>query len=226
MTLPTPAQQLFMRRATFDDLATLARWRMESALEIQERERRLGLPSTGQWATPYARWKLERWIDRGVTWMASLDPYPLALPIATVTLDPEPEPAVLADNGEYTPLWTPDELATSAYYMSKLNRAPGSELRGVGETLVRWCQNQAAVAGAERVRADVWTGWWPASPDRQNKKLQDWYLKLGFRHVRTVPDVVSGFLIEIDAHLIPEISSRVCMAAAAAGPPSATEAEI
>jgi len=109
---PSPdlsVSQLYMRRATYDDLETLVRWRAETADGIAERERVLGLPPTGQWATPYPQWKLKRWIDRGVTWMAMPHPYRGTLPIATVTLDPEPEPAIELGDGEYDPLWTPQE---------------------------------------------------------------------------------------------------------------------
>jgi hypothetical protein len=202
---------LYMRRATYDDLETLVRWRAETAEEIGRRERELGLPTTGQWATPYAQWKLKRWIDRGVTWMALPDPYLRTLPIATVTLDPEPEPAVELGPGEYEPLWTPDEMATPAWYMSKLNRSPAPELKGmgIGELLVRWCRTRAAIGGAELLRIDVWTGYYPNPADRQNQRLQRWYHDLGFDHVRTVPNVVSGYLMQIRAEVDPEVGQRV-----------------
>jgi hypothetical protein len=202
---------LYMRPATLDDLDVLRRWRAESAQAIEEREQRLGLPVTGQWQTPYPQWKLERWIDRKVTWMASADPYRGAPPIATVTLDPEPEPAIELEPGAYESLWSSEELDTSALYMSKLNRAPVPELdgAGIGEMLVRWCQGRAALSGAQMLRIDVWTGGWPTVPGHQNEKLQAWYRSLGFEHVRTVPDVVSGCLMQIPAAIDPQIIGRV-----------------
>lgn len=199
---------LFMRRATCEDLDTLTRWRVESAARIAERERRLGLPSTGQWATPYDVWKLQRWIERRVTWMALADANPSASPVATVTLDSEPEPAILLADGGYAPLWSEAELSVPAWYMSKLN---SPMLRGAGELLTRWCQGQAAREGAHVLRIDVWTGFWPRVADRQNLPLRQWYESLGFRYVRTVPDVVSGCLMEIDAVEVPGVDREVAM---------------
>jgi len=203
---PKPALPLYLRPARLDDLESLARWRLEWADIVARRERAAGRAPSGFWQREYARWKQERWVERGRTFMASLDDSPIALPIATVTLDDEPEPD--------TDLWTPQELERPARFMSKLMRAPTDELApaGVGRLLVAWCRSEAARQGAELVRGDVWTGYWPTNPDGQNTALQGWYLRLGWRHIRTAPDVVSGWLMEIDAAKDPIADERVIRA--------------
>ncbi len=197
------ALPLYLRPARLDDLDALARWRLEWADVVAARERSAGVPLSGFWGREYPRWKQERWVERGRTFMASLDASPLALPIATVTLDDEPEPD--------TDLWTPQELKRPARYMSKLMRAPGGELGalGVGRLLVAWCRTEAARQGAEVVRGDVWTGYWPTNPGGNNHALQQWYLRLGWRHVRTVSDVVSGWLMEASAVKDPASAGHV-----------------
>jgi ribosomal protein S18 acetylase RimI-like enzyme len=170
---------LYLRRATIDDVDTLLRWRVETAQYLAERY------GTDQWSTPYPRERLERWATRGVMWMASLDGFANALPIATVTLDDEPEPG----------LWTPEEQLIPARYMSKLNVKPIDELRGlgIGAALLEWCLAQTSLAGGEFLRIDCWS---------TNTSLHAYYQQFGFQYVRTVPGVNSGALFQAEARTL------------------------
>lgn len=200
-----------MRRGVLEDIETIYRWRIETATQLRERH------GTDQWSTPYPRWKLERWVERGATWMAMSDPYPGSPVIATVTVDTEPEPE--------PQLWTADEQSVPAWYMSKLNRRPVPELRGagIGVALTRWCQTQASLAGVGLLRIDCWS---------TNLGLQEMYRRLGFHYIRTVPGVVSGALFDIETSVFnglpvvmaqgetePSVSYRV-------GPMGPTEGEV
>jgi ribosomal protein S18 acetylase RimI-like enzyme len=167
VTTPT----LWMRSATLDDVDTLLDWRVKTAAQLRERY------GTDQWSVPYPRWKLEQWVRRGSMWMALPAPNEDAPAIATLTLDPEPEPG--------TDFWTEEERQVSAWYLSKLNRNPAAGLagQGIGRTLLEWAQTQASLAGIGEIRFDVWT---------TNSGLRAWYEELGSKFVRVVPGVPSG----------------------------------
>lgn len=169
---------LYVRRAQLgDDIDQIYRWRAETVAWLARRH-----PGVDQWQAPYPRANLERWVERGETFMAAF--HPGGPSIATVTSSSEGDPE----------LWTPDELEVPARYVSKLNvtRALTGGRYGVG--LMDWARTKAAVAGAEVVRIDVWT---------TNTALHDFYRQLGFEYVRTVPGVNSGALFEIRAEEVP-----------------------
>jgi ribosomal protein S18 acetylase RimI-like enzyme len=183
--MPVRTPPLYLRRAITEDVDTLLRWRVETAEYLATRHH------TDQWSKPYPRERLERWANRGVMWMASLDRHVNALPIATVTLDDEPEPG----------LWTAEEQKTAARYLSKLNVKPTDELRGlgIGAALVDWCFAQTVKAGGKYVRIDCWS---------TNTSLHSYYEQFGFKYVRTVPDVNSGALFQAEAK-VPQTPLRI-----------------
>jgi GNAT superfamily N-acetyltransferase len=96
-------------------------------------------------------------------------------------------------------LWTPEELAEPARYVSKANVVRDQAGRGIGATLLEWTRQKAAENGAKVVRIDVWT---------TNERMHDFYRRLGFQYLRTVPDTNSGALFEIDAILLDNLSIR------------------
>ena len=169
---------LYLRQGLRADIDTIYEWRRATAAWLARTH------GTDQWSTPYPRENLENWVDRGETFMASLAPG--ADPVATVTSSSEGDPA----------LWTPAELAAPARYVSKANVVRAQAGREIGVTLLRWTQDMAARAGVGVVRIDVWT---------TNEKLHDFYRRLGFRYLRTVPDTNSGALFEIAAERWPEL---------------------
>jgi ribosomal protein S18 acetylase RimI-like enzyme len=173
---PTP--NLYLRRATHDDIDTYYRWRKETSAWLAEKY------GTDQWSTPYPREKLEHWVDRGEMWMASLEPGGEA--IATITSSSEGDPE----------LWTPEELAQPASYVSKANVVREHAGERIGEALIGWTRHIAADAGASVVRIDVWS---------TNTALHEYYRRIGFRHVRTVPATNSGALFEAQACRFPSL---------------------
>lgn len=170
MSTPT----LFIRRAHREDIDTIYRWRHATAAWLTRTH------GTDQWSNPYPRANLERWVDRGETYMVSLSPE--GDPVATITSSTEGDPA----------LWTPAELEVPARYVSKVNVVRAHAGRDIGATLFAWARHTAALAGVELVRIDVWS---------TNEKLKDYYHRRGWQYLRTVPDIVppSGALFEISA---------------------------
>jgi ribosomal protein S18 acetylase RimI-like enzyme len=163
---------LYVRKARREDIDTIYKWRHETAAWLAEKY------GTDQWSTDYPREKLEHWVDRGETFMVSLEPN--GEPIATITSSSEGDPE----------LWTAEELAEPARYVSKANVVRDQAGQGIGATLIEWTRHKAAEAGAKTVRIDVWS---------TNEQLQDFYRSRGFRYVRTLPDTNSGALFQTPA---------------------------
>lgn len=170
MSTPT----LYLRRADGPgDVDLIYRWRAQVVAWLADRH-----PDTDQWSLPYPRAIVERWVARGETYMASLTVD--GDPVATVTSSSEGDPV----------LWTPGERRDPARYMSKLTVDRAQEGRGIGETLIAWTRRDAARAAAGVVRIDVWS---------TNTVLHDYYKRVGFNYLRTVPGERSGALFEIAA---------------------------
>lgn len=166
--MPT-TPDLYLRGAVPADVDTILAWRSETAAWLAERH------GTDQWQLPFPREKLEAWVHEGATFMAALEPGGDA--VATITVSPAADSA----------LWSPEEQRTSALYISKSNVRIDMHGHGIGEALVTWARGKAAAAGVTLVRLDAWT---------TNTALHQYYVRQGFRHVRTVPGVNSGALFE------------------------------
>lgn len=108
-------------------------------------------------------------------------------PIATITVDPEPEPD--------THFWTAQELEIPAWFLSKLNRSPVEELDGlnIGQALLDWALTQASLAGVVDLRFDCWT---------TNERLRAWYENQGAELVRVVDGVNSGACYRLASRVI------------------------
>jgi ribosomal protein S18 acetylase RimI-like enzyme len=177
----TKTPTLFLRRACgAGDVDLIYRWRAEVVDWLATRPG----PRTDQWSYPYPRRNVERWVERGETYMASL--YPGGDPVATITSSTDGDPN----------LWTPEERAVPARYVSKLTVARDQTGREIGAGLVAWARTDAARAGAEVVRIDVWS---------TNEPLHAYYRGLGFEYRRTVAGVwpPSGALFEVPAAEVP-----------------------
>lgn len=172
---------IYLRTANADDVDTIFQWRHETAQWLASTHR------SDQWSTPYPRNRIEEWVNWQCTLMGSLERG--GPPIATITISTEGDPK----------LWTPDERDTPAWYLYKANVMRHG--RGIGETLFAWVRDRA-VGHVEVLRLDVWT---------TNLRLQQYYRdRLGARPLRTVPGTVSGALLEMDVHPVPDIAGRVC----------------
>ncbi|MCC8453391.1 GNAT family N-acetyltransferase [Streptomyces rochei] len=139
-----------------NDLAKLLAFREEAAAWLS----RLG---TDQWQRPYPADKLLATIKAGEVFMVR-DGDATA---ATITLTPE------AEEG----LWTAEELREPSLFINKLTVARTHAGQDLGGRLLDWAGDRGVRAGAEWLRLDAWT---------TNTGLQEYYLRHGFRHVRTV----------------------------------------
>ncbi|WP_432025230.1 GNAT family N-acetyltransferase [Streptomyces sp. 1222.5] len=141
---------------------------------------------TDQWQRPYPADKLLATIDAGVVFMVRDG----ATTAATITLTPE------AEDG----LWTEAELQEPSLFINKLTVARTHAGQDVGGRLLDWAGDRACRAGAKWLRLDAWT---------TNTALQEYYLRQGFEHIRTVRQGiavnggprVSGWLAQRAAHL-------------------------
>jgi GNAT superfamily N-acetyltransferase len=110
-------------------------------------------------------------------------------PVATMTLSADADPD----------FWTPDEASDPALYLSKLARDhTNPRSKGLGALMLRWALDHAASVSYPAVRLDAW---------RTNSALQSYYLRQGWRYIRTVdaPGRNSGALFEHPTRRDPEI---------------------
>ncbi|MFI7614150.1 GNAT family N-acetyltransferase [Nonomuraea terrae] len=108
-----------------------------------------------------------------------LDPGASAPPVATIALDEHADPE----------FWTPGDDPGAALYVHKLAVARNWSGSGLGDALLDWACAAAYAAGLPWLRLDC---------AKTNLRLQDYYRKRGFRHIRTVdlPHRASGALFE------------------------------
>lgn len=139
-----------------EDLAKLLAFREEAAAWL----RALG---SDQWSRPYPADRLLATIEAGTVFMVR-DATETA---ATITLTPEPEEG----------LWTESELGEPSIFINKLTVARTHAGHDLGGALLSWASDRAYRAGYKWLRLDAWT---------TNAALQDYYLRHGFDHVRTV----------------------------------------
>ncbi|MCZ4125292.1 GNAT family N-acetyltransferase [Streptomyces sp. H39-S7] len=150
---------MIVTRATPADLEVLLHFREEASGWL----RALGID---QWSKPYPPELMLASIAADNVFLFSEK----GRTVATVTLDQEDlEPGA----------WTEDELQEPALYVHKLTVFREASGRNLGGRILDWAGDRAARSGAQWLRLDAWTS---------NPMLQDYYLRQGFRHVRTVTE--------------------------------------
>ncbi|MEU6964108.1 GNAT family N-acetyltransferase [Streptomyces chrestomyceticus] len=142
--------------ATPSDLEALLSFREEAADWLR------GIGSD-QWSRPYPADRLLSTIEAGEVFMLR-DGESTA---GTITLTLE------AEQG----LWTDGELNEPSFFINKLTVARQYAGQNLGGRLLDWAGDRAYRAHAKWIRLDAWT---------TNKALQCYYVRQGFRHVRTV----------------------------------------
>lgn len=140
------------------DLPKLLAFREEAAAWLAK----LG---SDQWRRPYPADRLLAAIEAGVVFMVRDG----AVTAATITLTPE------AEDG----LWTEAELAEPSMFVNKLTVARTHAGQDLGGRLLDWAGDRAYRAAATWLRLDAWT---------TNQALQDYYIRHGFSHIRTVTE--------------------------------------
>lgn len=95
--------------------------------------------------------------------------------------------------------WTVPELLEPAWYVSKLAVARVQAGRGLGDWILRWVCDRAAMCGVGWVRLDAW---------RTNRRLHQWYTDHGWEFLRVmdVPGRGSGALFRRRA--VPDLEAR------------------
>jgi ribosomal protein S18 acetylase RimI-like enzyme len=171
---------VILRPATNDDVTDLVRLRTEAARWLAEQ-------GSNQWA---ADWpdpdlmldSIRESVAANETWCLEA----CHRVIGTITLNTRISPG----------LWTEAELREPARYAHRVIVSRAFAGTGLGAELLDWAGTQAARAGAQWLRVDVWT---------TNTRLQDYYRQQGFTHVRTVDrdDYPSGALFQRPAEIRP-----------------------
>ncbi|MFE4517096.1 GNAT family N-acetyltransferase [Kitasatospora sp. NPDC056783] len=160
---------LYVRAARPGDLPRLAALRAEAAAWIALEH------GSAQWSSPYDPERGLALIARGATVVAALEPRGEA--VATVTIRPTGSPR----------LWSVEELACPARYLSSFTVDRRHAGRGVGARLGDWAAWRAGRSGARVLRVNVWS---------DNAALHAYYRARGWRWVRTAPGSRSGALFE------------------------------
>jgi len=149
-----------IRRAEAGDLDAILGLRQEAEQWLRER----GIEQwTDSWSE-HARKLIADNLAAGKTSVVTRDGEDQV--VATVTL-----------NGPDLDFWTEADDLDSATYLYKLIVSRSKAGTGLGDAILNWASERAAQDGKRWLRIDVW---------RDNHGLQDYYLKRGFHHVRTV----------------------------------------
>lgn len=153
-----------IRPATPDDLPAIYELIGTAATWLREYK------NTDQWARPWPNrrardGRVRLGVKNGLTWMVENRK---GLVVATVTC---------REHGN-NKLWTKQELAQPAAYVSRLIVSREHSGEGIGAALIDWA-GLLGVRGwtAEWIRVDVWT---------TNLALHDYYKGQGFEHLRTL----------------------------------------
>ncbi|ADG87774.1 hypothetical protein TBS_00290 [Thermobispora bispora] len=165
------APELLLRRADLDDLPGVLRLLAETAGWLHS----LGVRQWPAGGFPAAR--IRPLIEAGTMYLVVDGD--AETPAATITVDDHADPE----------FWGPADRPGDALYVHKLAVSRAHAGRGLGEALLGWAGLQAAAAGRRWLRLDC---------AKHNTRLQAYYRRLGFRHVRTVdlPHRASGALFE------------------------------
>ncbi|MFI8944774.1 GNAT family N-acetyltransferase [Streptomyces syringium] len=180
-----------MRQATASDLPVLMDLRIEA-------ERWLSAAGVDQWRDPRTRGPaLRKWeadIEAGRTWIAATSAGDV---LGTVTLArPDRD------------FWTQADQPDSAVYVGKLITARAAAGLDLGGRILDWVGSIARDRNLPWVRLDCW---------RDNTRLQDYYLRRGFRHVRTEAPAhrLSGWMAQRPASVTLHPGNELTTAASA-----------
>lgn len=150
-----------LRPAVDSDVDRLVQLRAEAAHWLAER-------GSDQWKNDWPNpdamiARIREAVRNGETWCVQ----DRDVVIGTLSLNHTPYPG----------LWTPAELAEPSRYAHRVIVTRTYAGTGLGAELLDWAATQAAHAGEKWLRVDVWT---------TNISLQNYYLRHGFQHVRTL----------------------------------------
>lgn len=150
------------------DLQTIVDLRNEASDWLRRR-------GSDQWAGPPNRERLRRSIEAGETYVVWDD----GQAAATITLDTHADPD----------FWKPEDRPHDALYVRQMIVARRFAGHDLGADLLDWAGDRARQVGKSWLRLDCW---------KTNSRLQDYYRRHGFTHLRTVdlPHRGSGALFQ------------------------------
>ncbi len=136
----------------------------------------LGRQGLDQWQYEIRLGNIENAVQSGSCWLFE---NLLGKAVATVTLDEEADPR----------LWQVSDDPKSALYVHRLVVRQEERGHELGSAILDWTAEKALGARKKWLRLDAWTS---------NSRLHDYYLRRGFRHLRTIsgPGLVSGAVFE------------------------------
>jgi ribosomal protein S18 acetylase RimI-like enzyme len=167
-----PPRQLIIRLARTEDLPAVAQLLDQAGHWMRSQ----GI--TDQWPARFPLSDLTQRVDRGQLHIA----YDNTTPVGTFALDHRADPE----------FWDDDPDATNAGYLHRLAVARAYAGHGIGAQLVDHAARLVAHSGRSWLRLDC---------AKHNKRLHDYYHRLGFAHVRTIdlPHRKSGALFQRQA---------------------------
>jgi len=167
---------VIVRHATLADVDTILAMRRERAAWLAEQ-------GESQWAIPWPRSAVAATVMSGQTWML----WDGDDRIGTLTLSAWSETddlwRISATKGPHWTVGGADD-PSDAFYLSKLIIWRRRSGQGLGAELIDWAAGRAYAAGLTWLRLDAWT---------TNTRLHQYYLHLGFSHVRTIETSTSGW---------------------------------
>ncbi|MCU7827333.1 GNAT family N-acetyltransferase [Kitasatospora sp. DSM 101779] len=131
-----------------------------------EAEQWLAAAGIDQWSDPdLGERAMQSWLEKiqlGRTWVFTADGNRVVATVSRGDADQD--------------FWTADDDIHSAFYIYKLIVARSESGSHLGARILDWASAIAAAEGRSWLRLDVW---------RSNRRLQQYYEKWGFDHVRT-----------------------------------------
>jgi hypothetical protein len=174
---------MIIERADADDLGVILTLRTEASEWLARR-------GIDQWAVAWPNpeeqnCRILASIEAGETWMVRDEN---EATMATLALDTFSDPR----------LWTPEEQADPAMYMHRLIIRRKHAV--LGTEIMDWACRGAHRLGLHWLRIDVWT---------DDTGLHDYYLRNGFKHVRTLDlaDYPSGALFQRPCDVDPRVGA-------------------
>lgn len=151
-----------IRRATEDDIGTVARLWQEAGAWLREQ-------GSDQWQYP-VRWEgITAAVSAGACWLIEHTD----TPIGTITLDEDADPMY----------WGPEDDPEAALYAHRMVTARAVRGVSLGAAMLDWASERAQAAGRTWLRLDAW---------RTNMRLREYYADQGFELVRVVEDPRNG----------------------------------
>ena len=163
--------------AVLGDVATITECRRQPVAWLAAR-------GVEQWSIPLPRPAVAATVSAGQTWMVWDGPEPVATITLTAYVDVD---SLWKPDRDPEALWYPDDDPADALYAAKMMiplRHSGADLGG---EMLDWAGGRAYDAGLTWLRLDAWT---------TNERLHEYYVRQGFRHVRTIESRVSGACFE------------------------------